>query len=464
MLSLFLFSQNPAKSVVLIVLCAVWLTSQVLTSFSKISLINLIFVFIVLPFNLTFQMPIGFAGLSPYSNGIYVNFLHPFLSILDVAIVIFALFGVIDILKYITKKWIIFVGLGFGLLFVHNLYFLDLNVLINSLRLFLYAVSGGIFYLLWDKSFLGEQGERLKQLFLRSIFFVLISSSLFQGLLGILQFVNGKSLGLSFLGESIVSKSNYLVATLDLFGNVYLRAYGLFPHPNVLSAFLLLAVFYALFVGKSLFKRQKTYVIPSLVISLLLLFTASKIAIFLLVCVWFQFIYIHKQKSTSSASYSLFAIEVQSITNWVQSSLSQRVHLMNGALSVIKDNLWLGVGAGNLTLYLPGYISVYYDGRILLQPVHNIFLLFLSEYGFLIFITVCGLYLLSFFNKLRNVDNALKDQSTKDLIFSYTLKRKTLLKIAGLAIFVALGMFDHYLLSLPQGIAMSAMILVYTLL
>lgn len=63
-----------------------------------------------------------------------------------------------------------------------------------------------------------------------------------ESLLGISQFVAHKSIGFSYFGESILSPLNPSLARTFVSGGRLLRAYGTFPHPNILAAFLVLSL------------------------------------------------------------------------------------------------------------------------------------------------------------------------------------------------------------------------------
>jgi hypothetical protein len=70
------------------------------------------------------------------------------------------------------------------------------------------------------------------------IFTVVVISAFFQSLVAILQFIWQKSLGLTFLKESAFSVYDPGVAKVLINGDVFVRSYGFFPHPNVLGGFL----------------------------------------------------------------------------------------------------------------------------------------------------------------------------------------------------------------------------------
>ena len=73
--------------------------------------------------------------------------------------------------------------------------------------------------------------------------FALVFNGLFQSLLGIAQFIHNGSLGIHFLGESIIGSNIDGVAKILINGEKHIRAYGTFPHPNILAGFLIIPLF-----------------------------------------------------------------------------------------------------------------------------------------------------------------------------------------------------------------------------
>jgi O-antigen ligase len=113
------------------------------------------------------------------------------------------------------------------------------------------------------------------------------------------------------------------------------------------------------------------------------------------------------------------------IGGWDEGSISKRAYLNMAALRMIKGNLWLGVGAGNFLVRLPEYQKM--NQFFWLQPVHNIFLLMMTEIGIL------GLLMVG----------------TKLLKLFKGLKLKEGFGVAGIILMT--GMVDHYWISLPQN-------------
>src|SRR3989344_2366287 len=91
---------------------------------------------------------------------------------------------------------------------------------------------------------------------LNGAFLAVIISGFFQSLIAIGQSLLQHSLGLKWLGESILRNNFSGVAVVATEGEKFLRAYGATPHPNILAAWLFLAIFafYFLFLyGRSRF-------------------------------------------------------------------------------------------------------------------------------------------------------------------------------------------------------------------
>ncbi|OGI33355.1 MAG: hypothetical protein A2271_03790 [Candidatus Moranbacteria bacterium RIFOXYA12_FULL_35_19] len=79
---------------------------------------------------------------------------------------------------------------------------------------------------------------------------IIILSGLFQATIGIIQFFLQTSVGLFFLKESLISPNILGVAKIILNGEIYIRAYGLMPHPNVLGGLLLFSIIITLLYKK----------------------------------------------------------------------------------------------------------------------------------------------------------------------------------------------------------------------
>jgi len=191
--ALFLSSFSQGRSVFLAFIGIIWFLSQLITKCNRLHFVNILLIIGVFPFNLTFQIPENIFAFDPYVNGVYINFLHPTLSILDISILIFIFFYIGSFLKNINKKIIITVCVLLVTFIINNLYFYDFNVFFNSGRLLLYTL-GGIFF----SSFLKEKKLNNTQnvIYQKIVDNLIITLIFIQGIVGIIQFVDGRSLGL----------------------------------------------------------------------------------------------------------------------------------------------------------------------------------------------------------------------------------------------------------------------------
>lgn len=89
-----------------------------------------------------------------------------------------------------------------------------------------------------------------KKLSLTAVFSALFASAVFQSAVALLQFRDQTSLGLRWLGESVIGLTTPGIARVAANGLAYLRSYGTMPHANILAAFLgfgLVAAVYLLY-------------------------------------------------------------------------------------------------------------------------------------------------------------------------------------------------------------------------
>src|SRR4030042_357815 len=77
---------------------------------------------------------------------------------------------------------------------------------------------------------------------IKNTFKIIITFGLIQAIIGIWQFIIQHSIGIFWLFESHISPNIDGVAKIVLDGDKFIRAYGLFPHPNILGGFLLISI------------------------------------------------------------------------------------------------------------------------------------------------------------------------------------------------------------------------------
>ncbi|OGM98706.1 MAG: hypothetical protein A2649_00780 [Candidatus Yanofskybacteria bacterium RIFCSPHIGHO2_01_FULL_41_26] len=303
---------------------------------------------------------------------------------------------------------------------------------------------------------------------LENILAVLVGSAVFQSLVAFLQFLNQKSLGLWFLGESVLSPEASGTAKIVVAGGKILRAYGTFPHPNILAAFLLLGLFgsyYFLFAsnrsGKKNFLSDLAVILAVFLISLGLILAFSRAAWFLgIFSTLFFIFFLFRQKDFRQRIYyfsaTLFFIFLILISGfgWLifpraqiylnEPAVSQRISYNELGWYLAKSHP-LGVGLGNQVVFSikNGIYQLFGLNQFWQwQPIHNIYLLIGSEIG------VLGLSVFLVFLVKILISNF------KFLIFKQTEDYKYLRFGITTLMFAALlgfGLFDHFLWTLQPG-------------
>jgi len=279
-----------------------------------------------------------------------------------------------------------------------------------------------------------------------------VAGALLEAFIALLQFVFQRDLGLRFLGESILSPALAGVAKIDLPFGKLVRAYGTFPHPNVLGAFLLTA----LFIVSWLFFRKKSSfgffapVFSALLGGLFISFSRSALIVFYIffsLCLVMLFPRTIFRESWRKASFVFFAASAVFCALLFlplrytfqfsphQSSLTQRVFYNRAALEAVKQSPYFGVGEGNFV----GYLKSGYKGlpQWQYQPVHNIYLLIASQSG----LPALFSFLLFVFFLLFNSFKTAFRRGGSERIFV----------LAAFLSFLVLGFFDHYFFTLQQG-------------
>ncbi len=283
--------------------------------------------------------------------------------------------------------------------------------------------------------------EDLKLLLIPLCFGIFFESSL-----AIAQHLNGGSLSgiLYFFGERYFNSQTPGIANASVGGNLILRPYATFSHPNVLAGFLFIGMTIVLLLS-SISKFFKTFILGIGTVALILTF--SRIAIAGWALLFFGKLFMEKRKNI----FFLLGIAVFLILllsplglrfagiSLSEESVQERIILSKAAFQMFLDKPLLGVGVNNFLTNLPFYEKP--SGLIFyLQPVHNIFLLILSQTGILGF----GFFVWFLIKTLKRFlgNNKLK----KSLIVLF-------LEV------MLLGFFDHYFLTLQQGQMLFALII-----
>jgi hypothetical protein len=272
---------------------------------------------------------------------------------------------------------------------------------------------------------------------IKNVFKIVIFIGVINSLIGILQFILRHSLGLFWLKESLISPEIPGVAKIILSSEKYIRAYGLFPHPNILGGFLLISIiltftYKKIFTGNNNVSRTayKTKMFHGEHFSFLgngvflsialwiqiageiLTFSKSAILSLILAIVYIfrnslvprgtfkkvigrqtKFGRIHQIRNMEGKPLILkkafFLIIIMFLLIYLVqldfgailiNSFKERLFYLDIAKNIIFSNFFSGIGAGQFVLGMQSYSS-----QVILnwqfQPVHNVFLLILAELG-----------------------------------------------------------------------------------
>ncbi|MBD3156196.1 hypothetical protein GF369_00025 [Candidatus Peregrinibacteria bacterium] len=277
---------------------------------------------------------------------------------------------------------------------------------------------------------------------------VFIASVSVQAVIALLQYVTQGSLGIHVLGESVLSPTLPGVAKMNIDGVNTMRAYGTFPHPNIMAGYLVTAIMFTFY-----HIRKKEYIAYPVLVLLLaaLLLTFSRSAMLALFIAGLFFVSVKEVKI--SLKYILLGVSLlglfivivnaeQTILHKLlfvdRASFDQRVFYFSIAKSMMYAHP-LGVGLSNFTLLMPDYTFLKlapWD----YQPVHNMYMLLANELGlpgFIIFallLVVLAVYLFSTYIQRKQRHRGMG-----------------LYILATLIALAIIGLFDHYLISLYQG-------------
>lgn len=294
---------------------------------------------------------------------------------------------------------------------------------------------------------------QIKKLFLK--LFILLGT--FQSILALTQFWLQKSVGLPYLGENLLNISILGVAKIVSGGTTFIRGYGTFPHPNLLSAFLVFSIFSLLFfIYQS--KTSKTRVLYSILLfinTLGLTVTFSRGAFLALgigLIIFFIPSLIRRggpepvrgagwfKLSVLIFSYILLSFVIFHPFLLTRATISdpatlERKQYNQIALKIIKDKPIFGIGAGESVLHMEQYSEKRLE-TWKKQPIHNYFLLSAAELGIPGALILIWIFLWHLKSLILNLKSKL---SPWHLALS-----------AILISFLILMLFDHYFYTLQQ--------------
>lgn len=284
--------------------------------------------------------------------------------------------------------------------------------------------------------------------------------ALFNTLVAFIQVSTQQSIGLSYLGESFLRVGNPGVATISIFGEKILRGYGLFVHPNILGAFLglaLLVVLFRHFVPRGTEKivrisnnskmfHVEQLMIPILIFGLLLTFSRTAIILTFLGALLIvprgtilKYLGIKKMNMFHvEHKIAIFLIVglIFLLSQVSFKSLSER-ELSLFEYAQISQFTLIGNGLGSYGVKLYSQLESLNNWSI--QPIHNFFLFTYYELGLGGLFIIILLFLTLFFGP----------RDKKNRLFHVEQIRKEHLGVITFLTFFALS--DHFFYSIPQG-------------
>lgn len=385
---------------------------------TKINSALLILFILLLPTQLGKHFFLSFS----YLSGVRVDYLAPTIYLIDLVAFCLLLLNMKVVFRFFWQKKFLFF-----------LLLISLNLIISqspliSLYQYLKIFEFLVIYIIFKKTRLAAKTFLLS----------LTLTALVQLVLAVSQFISKQSLQgiFYFLGERYFTLSTPAVAKASFLGIEILRPYASFSHPNSLAGFFLLLYTFVLSANefkKLGFLKQFFLFISSLLI--FLSFSKISIIIFLLINI-FYFIVNTKKVCRLCFLAKIIILSLLSLIFFQAKSdplsLFKRWFLIKNSLLIISQHYFLGVGAGNYLVAQNKLAKIFSDS--LNQPVHNVFLLLISEWGVISFSLI--LYLVLF------------------IIKSICKKNPWLL-----AVFFITAFFDHYWLTLNQNFLLLAVIL-----
>src|SRR3989344_1034280 len=392
-----------------------------------------------------------------YIAGIRIDYLSPALYLTDILIFLLFVFWLIN--KIRSKKKEVIIHDSKFMVFSALVVFLILGILFSKNQA---AGWYGLLKLV-ELIFLGfYTAINIKKIKINIVLILLSVGLIFESFLATVQYLQQSSVDgiFYFFGERTFNGQTPGIANASIGGELFLRPYGTFLHPNVLAGYLIVVMTMIiskfnpstkLRTGEQKSKLIKILFLGSLTFGTIALFlTMSRIAIvlwMLIVGLWFiQFsVFNLKILTLVLVASVLFLSPLHSRftdLKLTDESVTIRQELIKSSVFMIKENPIFGVGINNYLDQLPYYqrINNYFTD---LQPVHNIYFLVAAQTG----IVGLAFFIWFIFKTYQRIKNTTQNSKLQKNL--YFINSSSLIII--LSSILILGLFDHYFLTLQQG-------------
>ncbi|HLD01322.1 MAG TPA: O-antigen ligase family protein [Patescibacteria group bacterium] len=265
----------------------------------------------------------------------------------------------------------------------------------------------------------------------------------FSSVLAVAQFLLQGSAGgiLYFFGERTFSAQTPGIANAALNGQLVMRPYATFPHPNVLAGYLLITVsilcgFFIRTPG-----RKRFLIVLAIVLGSTALFVTMSRVVILLWIVFFAAVLLYKKRVlfwiflTGLSGLFLTPLRFRYGQDLFGSkAFQERIELITYATQLFSESLLTGVGIKNFLVSLPFVVT-----KPIGQPVHNIYILAAVEIGLL----GLALFLWMFGKTTQRLLTIWKETLNQSTIY--------FIRVVPFISVCIIGLVDHYLITLQQG-------------
>lgn len=274
------------------------------------------------------------------------------------------------------------------------------------------------------------------------LFNLLFYPLVFFSLIGLLQVIRSQTFGQLFyiFGERSFSVYTPGIALQNIFGKNILRIYSTFSHPNAFAGYATAVLLYSL-SNKKINNLINIIFAVFITISVLFSFSLSALVsaatVLLFFLIFRKYIFDEKIYKLLLISYMFLSLCLTIYSNTLinspgcfTQSFLERLQLANTSGIIFSKHWFLGSGLNTfISSEVPILISK--GGTWLLQPVHNIYLLVLTEIG-------CFGVFLSFYLFTK--------------LISKNTKNKNLWFLVAIIFVLTTSLFDHYWFTSQQNL------------